>query len=191
MDAVHERYTPQLPIELVVGGLRPGNTERFDEQRRDYILGHWKAVHERTGQPFNFEFRMKPGFIYDTEPASRAVVTVRSLRPDLAFPVFREIQRAFYVDNRDVTQEAVLADIAHAHGIEHATFLASFHDPETKKQEWREFEQCRELGITGFPSLLGKKGRAFTSITHGYIPFNVLATQIDEWLTSLTTGSSA
>jgi len=182
MGAIRGKYQGLVSIELLVGGLRPGNTERFDERRRDTILGHWKAVQERTGQPFNFEFRMSPSFTYDTEPSSRAVVAVRSIRPDLVFQVFHDIQSAFYVDNLNVTQETVLADIANAHGIEHHTFLTSFHDPEIKKRVWQEFDQCRELGITGFPSLLGKQGEAYTSLTHGYVPFETLSPVIDDWL---------
>ncbi len=182
MEAVLEKYHRLVSIELLVGGLRPGNTERFDEHRRDYILGHWKAVHERTGQPFNFEFRMGSSFTYDTEPSSRAVVAVRSIRPDLAFPMFRDIQRTFYVDNGDVTQETVLAVIASAHGIDQDRFLTSFHDPEIKKQVWNDFEHSRELGITGFPSLLGKNGEAYISLTHGYVPFTTLSPVIDDWI---------
>jgi len=72
MEAIEKKYQDHVNIQLLVGGLRPGNTERFDEHRKEYILGHWRAVHQRTGQPFNFDFQMGPDFTYDTEPASRA-----------------------------------------------------------------------------------------------------------------------
>ena len=183
MDAVLDRYGHQLSLEILVGGLRPGNRERFDEQRRNYILGHWKAVSERTGQPFNFAFQMNADFTYDTEPASRAVVTVRSILPDRTFPIFKAIQHAFYVENQDVTQESTLAEIAMTQGIEQEKFLRTFQDPLTKQQEWDEFAQCRELGITGFPSLLGRKGESYTSFTQGYTPFDQLISQINKWMT--------
>ena len=191
MESIREKYRDLIHIDLLVGGLRPGNTERFDDQRREYILGHWKAVHERTGQPFNFEFRMEPGFTYDTEPASRAVVTVRAIRPDLVFPIFYDLQRAFYADNRDITRESVLADIASSHGLGQGEFLHSFRHPDMKKQSWQEFERCRELGITGFPSLLGKNGEAYTSLAHGYMPFDTLRPHIEDWMTLTTTRANS
>ena len=120
------RYQNQVTIQILVGGLRPGNTERFDEQRRAYILSHWHAVHERTGQPFNFTFQMDPAFTYNTEPPSRAVVVVRQLAPDKEYAFLQSVQEAFYVNNEDVTHEEILADLAGARGIDRAMFLEFF-----------------------------------------------------------------
>src|SRR3712207_8936900 len=47
---------------------------------------HWEHVAELTGQPFEFAFFDRQGFVYDTEPACRAVATVREQRPELALP---------------------------------------------------------------------------------------------------------
>src|SRR5680860_227043 len=113
-----QRYQDQVQIQLMLGGLRPGNTERFDEQRRAYILSHWHAVHERTGQPFNFDFQPEPSFTYDTEPPSRAVVVVRQLAPEKEFVFVKSVQEAFYVKNANVTQEKILADLASAQGVD-------------------------------------------------------------------------
>ena len=69
-------------------------------------------MHEASGQPFDFRFFERKAFVYDTEPASRAVVVMRraGLTELLAF--LHRIQAAFYAENSDVTDEQVLAGIA-------------------------------------------------------------------------------
>ena len=181
-EEIVRRFQAQVTIRVLLGGLRPGNTERFDEERRAYILSHWHAVHERTGQPFNFEFRMGPLFTYDTEPPSRAVVVVRKLVPDEEFAFLKSVQEVFYVKNVDVTHQEILADLARAQGINRAQFLLWFQDPTIKKSVWEEFDQARQLGVSGFPSLLGREGHDYITFTQGYRPPGVLVPLIDEWL---------
>lgn len=167
---------------MLVGGLRPGNTERFDEQRRNYILGHWRAVHDRTGQPFNFTFRMGQDFTYDTEPAARAVVAVRQMASNQEFPYLKGIQEAFYVHNIDVTKETVLADLVQQHNLERGQFLEVFQNSDLKKEVWREFDRVRQLGVSGFPTLLAQQGSETTTLTHGYQSLDVLVPVIETWL---------
>lgn len=182
MEAIHEKFQDRVNIELLVGGLRPGNRERFDEHRREYILGHWRAVHQRTGQPFNFDFQMGPDFTYDTEPASRAVVVMRTLKPDQVFSFFRAIQRAFYVDNLNVTSEKVLAEIACKEGVDQERFLQLFDHPEPRQKVWEEFDHCRKLEISGFPSLIAQDGPRTRPLAHGFQPLEALTPLLDSWL---------
>lgn len=182
MEAIGKKYQDHVNIQLLVGGLRPGNTERFNEHRREYILGHWRAVHQRTGQPFNFDFQMGPDFTYDTEPASRAVVAVRKLQADQVFHFFQDVQRAFYVENLNVTKVEVLADLASSRGIDREQFLTSFQSAELRKNVLEEFDSCRKLDISGFPTLLAQDGQQTTPLAHGYQPIEALIPLIDEWL---------
>ena len=175
-------FKERTTFHMLVGGLRPGNTERFDEQRREYILGHWQEVHKRTGQPFDFSFRMGPDFTYDTEPAARAVVAVRLLEPDKEFRFFQEVQRAFYVNNADVTKEGVLSEVAASCDMDQGNFLSAFRDMATKRKVLEEFDYCRTLGGQGFPTLLGQEESGYRMLTHGYQPFATLSPKVEAWL---------
>jgi putative protein-disulfide isomerase len=181
-EEIVRRYQDQVTIRVLMGGLRPGNTERFDDQRRASILSHWHAVHERTSQPFNFAFQMDPSFTYNTEPPCRAVVVVRQLAPKKEFPFLKSVQKAFYVNNEDVTGEEIRAGLADDRGIDRVLFLENFRDSAIKQSVWKEFDQVRQLGVSGFPALLGQHGHDCFTFTQGYHPTSVLLPLIDEWL---------
>ncbi|MCA9420619.1 MAG: DsbA family protein [Nitrospira sp.] len=190
IEEIVRQFQDRVTIEVLLGGLRPGNTERFDERRRAYILSHWHAVHERTGQPFNFDFQPEPSFIYDTEPPSRALIVVRQLAPDKEFPFLKSVQEAFYVRNEDVTREKVLADLAGSQNIDRGRFLAGFKNSAIKQSVWGEFDRARQLGVSGFPTLLGQYGHDRITFTHGYQSTGGVVPMIDEWLRRLPVGIS-
>ena len=72
--ALAERFEDRLPLQIVMGGLRAGNAEPMRAEDKDYIRGAWTQVDAATGQPFDMSFFDRESFVYDTEPACRAVV---------------------------------------------------------------------------------------------------------------------
>ena len=99
IGAIKESYSDRLKIALMLGGLRPGTTEPVTPKFREETLHHWQDVHKMTGQPFAFEGAMPEGFVYDTEPASRAVIAVPIDRSDL--PISNRCKRRLHPDGRD------------------------------------------------------------------------------------------
>ena len=114
---VEQAQAAGVELHLVVGGLRTGSGSALEPGTRRYILEHWQAVTEATGQPFTFDGALPEGFVYDTEPACRAIVAARSLAPDCAWTLLGLIQQAFYVQGRDVTQASVLVELAETAGV--------------------------------------------------------------------------
>ena len=92
------------------------------------------------------------------------------------------MQRAFYAENRDVTREDVLADIAAAHGAEAADFLVVFRAPEVAEATLADFHLSQSLGIAGFPTVLLQDATRLAALTAGYQPFADLEAPLRQWL---------
>src|SRR5438046_3726950 len=71
----HETLAQPVTLDLVMGGLRAYNTVVMDEASKAVLRSHWLQVGERTGLAFDDAAMRAEGFVYDTEPACRAVVT--------------------------------------------------------------------------------------------------------------------
>ncbi len=171
-----------VSLHLVAGGLRPGTAQALDGASRDYILKHWRAVAERTGQAFRFDGALPEGFVYDTEPASRALVALRSLAADRVWPLVQAIQQAFYVEGRDVTRPAVLVELAEQLGVPRQAFAAAFDSAAQRVATQADFAWAQNLGIAGFPTLLAERNGQLALLTNGYQPLETLAPLLGRWL---------
>lgn len=183
INSLADHFGERLPVTLVVGGLRPGTTSVMsDEMKRD-VREHWEMVAEQTGQPFDFSFFDRKGFIYDTEPAARAAVVARLLNPRLALVFLTSVQRAFYAEGRDVTDGDVLADIAAEHGLDRREFKAAMATKEAGIATSQDFEATRASGVSAFPTLYaGELESGYAMVTAGYRPLDGLADILEDWL---------
>jgi putative protein-disulfide isomerase len=182
IGSIKEAYADQLKVALLLGGLRPGTTEPMTAASREEILHHWHEVHRRTGQPFTFDGAMPAGFVYDTEPPSRAVVTVAEINPEETYPYLKSVQAAFYAHGQDVTQPQTLATLAEAHHIAAPQFLERFHSNDVKAKTRMHFKQTQQAGVRGFPTVLLQDTAGITLLTHGYRAFEELRPEIEAWL---------
>ncbi len=179
---LREAYAGRLRFTLVLGGLRAETTQPLNDAMKGYILEHWRHVHARTGQPFDFAFDVPKGFVYNTEPTCRAVASVRALRFEATFPYLAAVQRAFYVDNADTTQAEVLAGLAADSGVDRGAFLKHFDADEARRATRLDFHLARRLGVSGFPSLVLNDRRGFALRSAGYRDFEELAPPLEAWL---------
>jgi len=183
IETLRGEYRERMKIALVLGGLRHETTP-MTAAGRDEILHHWHQVHQRTGQPFRFEGALPEGFVYDTEPASRAVVTIGGIEPTLIFPLFKAIQTAFYAEGRDVTQPGVLADLSAGLGVDAAAFLSAFDSDATRAKTQAHFKQARQAGVRGFPALILQQDAQLHPISNGCQPLDAVREALDRSLPS-------
>ncbi|TBZ99572.1 DsbA family protein [Rhizobium leguminosarum] len=175
MELLLERR-PDLSLKIILGGLRAGATDVLDDAGKQFRLHHWGKVEEASGVPFNREGLLaRKGFVYDTEPVCRAVVTARILRPEAdLLSVFRAFQHAFYVDALDTTDGAVLAETGSralaelGHPVASEEFLAEWNKRSTIEEAATDFATVRAMGVSSFPTLFLKKGETLRKVGAGY-----------------------
>ena len=170
-----------VETRLVVGGLRTGSSA-LDASTRRYILEHWQAVNEATGQPFQLEGAMPDGFVYDTEPACRALVAARSLDGEKTWALLALIQQAFYRQAEDVTLAPTLVNLAEQAGFDRGVFAAAFTSTEQRSATAADFTWVQDLGIAGFPTLLAERNGQLALLTNGYQPLESLEPLLGRWL---------
>ena len=184
IKAVHTHYRNHLPMQLFMGGLNPGNTDSLSADSAAEIRQHWQHVEAASAQPFNYAFFERSGFVYDTEPASRAVMTALRLDHGRGLDFLSHLQHAFYVADADITDEAVLVSLAAAFGFDPDRFHASLLDEETRRMTRLSFGYARHLKITGFPTLIAEDQtrHRHAVMTRGYQPLDPIRRSIDRWL---------
>ncbi|MBS0242331.1 MAG: DsbA family protein [Proteobacteria bacterium] len=183
LDAIAAHFEGRLPVRLVLGGLRAGNRQPMREKDRAYIRGAWASVSEASGQPFDLSFFERQSFTYDTEPACRAVVSMRRLKPGSEIAFLKRIASAFYAHNRDVTDDEVLADVAAEAGMSRASFLTELQSEASRTETFGDFLIAKQSGVDGFPLLAaGSQETGFALVCQGFRPVDGLIEAVEDWL---------
>lgn len=125
---------------------------------------------------------MPDGFVYDTEPACRALVTARELDAERVWPLLALIQRAFYEQRVDVTVAPHLVELAEQAGFDRAVFAEAFARADTRAATAADFAWAQDLGIAGFPTLLAERNGQLALLTNGYQPLERLQPLLGRWL---------
>lgn len=156
----------EVDIEIVMGGLRPYNTQKMTDLA-DFLKGHWEEVHERSGQQFTYDVLQKD-WAYDTEPPARAFTVFRDMNPAESLAFFEDLQKTFYLDNKNMNQAETYASLARKYGLDSEEFIKKFESEVYKNRVRQDFETAAQLGIRGFPSMVLKKGDEYVLIANGY-----------------------
>lgn len=187
IDQIRQAYGNALPVRVVMGGLRPGTDTPMTEDAKASVVGHWNQVHEASGLPFDPAVLQRQGFVYDTDPAARAVVVARREGQDVAARYLAAAQRAFYAENRDVTSGEVLSDLAAEFGLDRAAFLEAWESEPAKQETWRDYATSQNAGVTGLPTLIGGPNDqgVYGVVTRGYASGEQVLAVIRNWIASI------
>ena len=167
-----------IPFRIVVGGLRPGGGDPWNDQFQKFLKHHWEEVNQRSGQPFGFDLFERDNFNYDTEPSCRAVVAARLLDPTKEHRFFELVQHHFYVRNEDPTQAAFYEPICKTLGLDYQQFLDRFNAQDVRDLTRAEFALNRQWGVRGYPTVIFRKGEKLYSLAGGYATFEQMWAQL-------------
>ena len=146
-----EAAQENIPYRIVLGGLRPGGGDPWNDQFKDFLKHHWEEVNDRSGQPFGYDLFEKPEFNYDTEPACRAVVAAREMKPEIEQRFFELVQHHFYVKNQDPAAVTFYQPICETLGLDFDEVLFAFSKRSHEKSNCGRFPAQPPVGSKGLP----------------------------------------
>jgi putative protein-disulfide isomerase len=164
----------ETSFSMLMGGLRDG--AEWNGEMKAFLRGHWDAVHQKTGQPFSDGVLKRAQFDYNTEPSCRACVVVRMMGEAREYDAFRALQRAFYEEGRDITDDAVILGIIRGIGIDAAAFEKIFHSEAAAEATRSDRRKAFTYGANAFPSLVVIDVEGHLSVIRGYRRFAELKT---------------
>jgi len=182
-----EEYKDKLEFKIVLGGLRNGGGDAWDDTMKNFLREHWEHVAKASGQPFNYDLLNWEEFNYDTEPSCRAVVVARDMDAAIALPFFKGVQNAFYALNLDPNKIETYASLCEEHGLDFDEFTERFNSDASKEKVQKEFQTASEMGIRGFPSIavIGPEGEGFL-IANGYATYKELSERVGQALSKFS-----
>ena len=146
------------PTGLFAGaGARP-----MDAQFAAYAWANDQRIQQLTGQSFTQAYRDQilgaEGGRFDSGPATLALTAVAQTAPERELDALHALQHARYVDGRDNTDSAVIAEVLRALGLQQAATLALSPDTAlqraTAERTATAQAMLRAVGARGVPQLV-------------------------------------
>ncbi len=152
---IRKEYDGRVDFSLVLGGLRSSGEMPWDSISKAYLKSHWQQVAQQTGQEFNDLLFEKECFDYNTYPACKAVVTVRSLLgTEAAFTYLHMIQKAFYTQGIDISNPRLLQGYYDQCFGDSSKFAFYFRSERAEVLTEHDFFKAHSMGATTFPSVV-------------------------------------
>lgn len=129
----------------------------------------------RSARFHNVPFKMPSTFPLNTVNTARALLWLQSIGSAKSVPFVQRAFRAYFVEDRNINDAAVLGELAAELGIDQAGLLAAIQDPAIKDKLKAHVDAAIARGVFGAPFFF-VDGEPFWG--HDRLP------QIERWLAS-------
>ena len=184
LNAIEKKFGDEAPVSVIVGGLHAYDNFPMSKTYKANIRHHWEDVNKATGALFDYTFFNRDGFVLDTEPACRAVVTARLMDKSILIPFYESISRSFYSENKDTTDLKQFKSLAEEVGLDFVDFSKIYNQLKTKENTRNDFNFTKKIGVTGFPTVIIKEDEKMALLTAGYQSFQNIEPKIEAWLSN-------
>ena len=177
---IFEALAGQMQIRRMVGGLAPDSDAPMPAAMRSMLQQAWHRIEQTIpGTKFNFEFWQKCSPRRSTYPANRAVIAAREQGDEYDAKMTARIQRAYYLEAKNPSDNSTLIDLAADIGLDSEQFSTSLVADSTEEKLSAEIQATREMGIDSFPSMVVLKADGLRHIGLNYTHPEVMLREIE------------
>jgi len=178
-DIVTKQLRGKIKINFLLGGLARDSDEDMPLQTRDYVQSNWRRIEEKIpGTKFNYDFWSKCKPRRSTYPACRAVISARIQNPDCESSMISAIQKCYYLDAQNPSDEDVLVRLALELGLDAEKFHFDLNSEKVSKTLLTEINLAKSLEMRRMPSLCLQTARGLKEISIDYLDADYIVKQI-------------
>ena len=163
------RLPETIEVRRLLGGLAPDTDEPMPEDLREMVQGSWRRIQQHVPDTeLNFAFWTECKPRRSTYASCRAVIAARRQGTGYESLMNTAIQRAYYTQARNPSDEDTLVALAGEVGLDVPAFVEALHSLSVHEELTREIEQAREMDIDSFPALAYVDARGVRPIAVDY-----------------------
>lgn len=155
LDKLKKKIPAKIKFITLLGGLAKDTKKPMPEETREYIQNHWRRIQQEVpSTEFNFDFWKNCIPRRSTYPACRAVIAARQQGDEYDDLMTHAIQRAYYLEARNPSDNETLIELADETGIDPMKFSDDLTSEKTSGILLNEIKNARALGLNSFPGFL-------------------------------------
>lgn len=184
---IASEYKGILEFEVFSGGMVLPETPVPISATADFIRNSYRRVEELTGVKFGEDYlwhinhpEVSDWFPNSEKPAI-ALCVFKEFFPDLQVSFAADLQFALHFEGRDLTDDESYRLLLDKYNIPTEEFYEKLQEEEHKEQAYYEFALCKQLNVSGFPSVFIQIAETkFYQVAQGYTDFPTLKERIDK-----------
>jgi len=178
-NKVKEALEDKVKVTYLLGGLALDNDEDMTLQTQDYVQSNWRRIEEKIpGTKFNYDFWIKCKPRRSTYPACRAVISARLQNSDCETSMISAIQKCYYINVQNPSNEDVLVSLAIELGLDAEKFQLDLRSEKVNKMLLAEISLAKSLGMSRMPSLSLQTGLELRAISIDFLDPDYIVGQI-------------
>jgi putative protein-disulfide isomerase len=183
---VAEQFADKLSFEVLSGGMIISDQPKHISVMSGYIQKAYKVVEERTGIKFGEDFLWhinnpdKSDWFPDSEKPAIALCVFKEYYPEKQVAFAADLQYALKYEGRDLCDDEAYRHLLEKYQLPANEFYEKLRDESYKEKANYEFALCRQLQVTGFPTVLMQVSESkFWLLARGYTDYETLHKTIE------------
>jgi putative protein-disulfide isomerase len=184
-----DRYKSSLDFEVLSGGMIINEQPVHISRTAQYIQNAYKRVEELAGVKFGADWLWhifnpeKSDWYPDSLHPARALCVIKELRPEIQIPFCADMQYAYHMEGRDLTDNESYRHLLDNYGIPQDEFFKRVANESSRDAALHEFSLIKQLQVTGFPCVLMQQDESkFYLLARGYTDYDTLEQRIEKVL---------
>jgi putative protein-disulfide isomerase len=186
---IYSDYKNLMEFEVLSGGMILPEEPVPIAATAEYISKAYKHVEETTGIKFGEDYLwhiLHPGqsdWFPNSEKPAIALCVFKDYFPSLQVNYATDLQYALHYEGRDLTDDEAYRHLLDKYNIPAEEFYEKLRNESYKEQAGYEFALCKQLNVTGFPTVfLQVNDTKFYLLAQGYTDYVTLKERIDNSL---------
>jgi len=168
-----------INVNYLLGGLAPDNDLPMPLETQKYVQDNWIKIQKVVpGTEFNYDFWILNEARRSTYLSCRAVISAKKQHPDFEVLMTEGIQKAYYLNALNPSNEDTLVNIARDIGLNEKSFKEDLKSSEVNDLLLDQIRTTKTMPINGFPSLVLVKENNLERINIDYLNSNYIINQI-------------
>ena len=168
-----------INVYYLLGGLAPDSDLPMPLDTQKYVQDNWIKIQKVVpGTEFNYDFWTLNEPRRSTYLSCRAVIAAKKQHPDFEVLMTEQIQKAYYLNALNPSNEDILINIARDIGLNEDLFKEDLKSSEVNDLLLNQIHTTKTMPIKGFPSLVLVKENNLEKINIDYLNSNYIINQI-------------
>jgi len=168
-----------IKVNYLLGGLAPDNDLPMPLQTQKFVQDNWIKIQKVVpGTEFNYDFWTLNEPRRSTYLSCRSVIAAKKQHPDFEVLMTEGIQKAYYLNGLNPSNEDILISIAKDIGLNEELFKEDLKSSKVNDLLLDQIHTTKTMPINGFPSLVLVIENNLKRIKIDYLKSNYIINQI-------------